>query len=56
MQQGAQPLILPAGDPVDYELEIQKLNEFLNETNKQIKLDIVVASLDNLEKAFTRNT
>jgi hypothetical protein len=47
---------VPAGDPVDFELEIQKLNEFLNETNKQIKLDVVVASLDNLEKAITRNS
>lgn len=37
-------------------MEIQKLNEFLQETNKQIRLDIVVASLDNLEKSFTRNT
>ncbi|EAS04919.2 AAA family ATPase (macronuclear) [Tetrahymena thermophila SB210] len=55
-QTGAQQQYLPAGDPVDYEQEIQKLNEFLKETNKQIKLDIVVASLDNLEKAFNRNT
>ncbi|KAL4434528.1 hypothetical protein ABPG74_007312 [Tetrahymena malaccensis] len=55
-QAGAQQQYLPAGDPVDYEQEIQKLNEFLKETNKQIKLDIVVASLDNLEKAFNRNT
>ncbi|KAL4481100.1 hypothetical protein ABPG72_015055 [Tetrahymena utriculariae] len=55
-QMGAQQQYLPAADPVDYEQEIQKLNEFLQETNKQIKLDIVVASLDNLEKAFNRNT
>lgn len=47
---------LPAGEPVEYETEILKLSEFLDETNKEIRLDIVVATLDNLEKAINRNT